>query len=68
VLGNPAQYTHTVGSGRVAVFRNGRRINGTWTRRSVHSGTVLRDYKGRPIPLSPGGAWFVLAATGTPLN
>lgn len=68
VLGNPAQYTHTVGSGRAVVFRDGRRIDGTWSRKSVNDGTALRTDGGAPIPLSPGGAWFVLAATGAPLN
>jgi hypothetical protein len=68
VLGNPAQYTHTVGSGRAVVFRNGRRIDGTWRRKSPNDGTVLRTKGGKPIPLAPGGAWFVLAKTGNPLK
>ena len=68
VLGNPAQYTPTVGSGRAAVFRDGRRIDGTWSRKSVNEPTILKTDAGAPIPLSPGGAWFVLAATGAPLN
>jgi hypothetical protein len=68
VLGNPAKYTHTVGTGRVAVFRDGRRIDGTWTRKSVDDGTVLKAKDGTVIPLTPGGAWFVLAAIGAPLS
>lgn len=68
VLGNPAQYTHTVGSGRAVVFRDGRRIDGTWHRKSVDDGTLLRTKGGKPIPLTPGGAWFVLAKTGNPLK
>lgn len=66
--GNPAKYTHTIGTGKVAVFRDGRRIDGTWSRRSLHGGTHLRDKHGKPIALAPGGAWFVLAATGAPLT
>jgi hypothetical protein len=68
VLGHPAKYTHTVGQGRVAVFRNGRRIDGTWSRASVNAGTKLRTSSGKPIPLALGGAWFVLVATGAPLS
>lgn len=64
VLGNPAQYTHTVGSGKVIVYRDGHRIEGTWSRRSVNDGTTLRDGSGKPIALHPGGAWFVLVAKG----
>lgn len=62
VLGNPAQYTHTTGTGKAAVFRNGRRINGTWTRKAVNDGTTLRDVHHKLITLAPGGAWFILTA------
>lgn len=66
--GNPAQWTHTVGSGRVVVFRDGRRFVGTWLRKAQKDGTVLRGHDGKQIALSPGGAWFVLTADGTPLQ
>jgi hypothetical protein len=68
VDGNPSQYTHSVGSGKVAVFRNGRRVDGTWSRPAVTSGTTLKDGHGAPITLAPGGAWIILVATGAPLN
>jgi hypothetical protein len=67
VLGNPAQFTYTVGSGAVAVFRDGKRINGTWSRPKTSSGTTLRTSTGRSLPLEPGNTWVVLATTGTPL-
>jgi hypothetical protein len=66
--GNPAQWTHTLGSGHVVVFRDGRRIDGTWSREAVKDGTTLRDTHGQPIALAPGGAWFVQTAMGTPLQ
>lgn len=68
VLGNPAQYTHTVGQGRAVVFRGGRRIDGTWTRHTAKDGTTLRGSNGKPIALTPGGAWFVLVNTSAPLT
>jgi hypothetical protein len=68
VLGNPAKYTHTVGTGKAVVFRNGRRINGTWSRASVNAGTSFKSASGQSIPLAPGGAWIVLVATDAPLN
>ncbi|MBV9594252.1 MAG: DUF3048 C-terminal domain-containing protein [Actinobacteria bacterium] len=68
VNGNPSQYTHSVGSGQVAVFRNGHRVDGTWTRASNSSGTTLTDGAGQPIALAPGGAWVVLVATGAALS
>lgn len=66
--GNPAEWTHTIGSGKVVVFRDGRRVEGTWHRPNVHAGTQLLDGHGKSIALTPGGAWFVQVATGTPLN
>jgi hypothetical protein len=66
--GSPAKVTHTIGDGKVAVFRNGRRIDGTWHRATVDDGTTLTDTHGKPITLAPGGAWFALVATGTPLG
>jgi hypothetical protein len=65
--GNPAWYQRTVGSGRVVVFRDGKRIAGTWHRPRAADGTQLLDPAGKPIPLAPGGAWFVLVNTGTGL-
>lgn len=65
--GSPAKVTHTIGQGKVAVFRDGRRIDGTWHRAAVGDGTTLTDAQGKPIALARGGAWFVLVATGTPL-
>ena len=56
-----------VGSGRVVVFRDGKRIDGTWKRPRAKDGTDLVDQHGKPITLAPGGAWFVLVNTGTPL-
>ena len=67
MLGNPAQYTHTIGHGRAVVFRDGRRIEGTWSRPAVDDGTTLSTTDGKAIALAPGGAWFVLVATNAPL-
>jgi hypothetical protein len=63
VRGNPSQYTHSIGHGRVAVFRTGHRIDGSWSRPTLTSGTTLKDSAGRPITLAPGGAWILLVAT-----
>lgn len=68
VAGNPNYYTETVGSGKVAVFRNGHRINGKWSRPKLASGTSLTNARGKPIALAPGGAWVVLVGTRTPLS
>jgi hypothetical protein len=68
VMGNPSQFTHTIGKGRVVVFRNGHRLDGTWSRPTGTSGTTLRSTLGRRIDLAPGGAWVILVANGAPLT
>jgi hypothetical protein len=64
VNGNPSQFTYTYGSGGVSVFRQGKRINGTWSRAHLASGTVLRTSAGKPLPLDPGNTWVVLVRSG----
>jgi hypothetical protein len=68
VLGNPNMYTHTIGTGKVVVFRNGKQVAGTWSRPSATAGTAYTDATGKPIALAPGGAWVVLVATNAPLS
>jgi hypothetical protein len=64
VLGNPSQFTYTVGKGKVSVFRQGKRINGTWSRPKASSGTTLRTTAGKVLPLAPGNTWVVLIRNG----
>ena len=67
VNGNPSMYTKSVGSGRVVLFRNGKRIEGRWSRRSLGAPTVFRDSSGRPLLLAPGGTFVALARPGAPV-
>jgi DUF3048 family protein len=68
VVGNVSKYTHTLGVGHVVVFRNGRRVDGSWSRKTATSPTTLTDKAGHAIPLSPGGEWIILVADGAPLT
>ena len=68
VNGNPAQYTSTIGRGPVSVFRQGRRVQGTWSRSRLTGGTSLRTSSGRTIPLDPGNTWVVLVRKGVPVQ
>jgi hypothetical protein len=68
IAGNPSQFTFTVGSGPVVVFRGHKRIKGTWTRRHLTDGTTLRTYSGKRIPLAPGNTWVVLIRKGIPVT
>lgn len=49
-----------VGSGPLAVFRNGVEITGTWQRSSLTSPTRLVSSSGATIPLLPGRTWVEL--------
>lgn len=68
VLGTPSVYTSTVGSGKLLVFRDGRVLAGTWARASVAGRTSYLTPDRKPLPLKPGGAWVLLAATGAPVS
>lgn len=67
VMGNPSQFTHSVGSGRVVLFRNGKRIEGKWSRAKAGDATTYTDLKGKPLLLAAGGEFVVLAASGAPV-
>jgi hypothetical protein len=67
VLGNPSQFTYTVGSGPVQVFRGGHVIKGSWSRKRLKDGTTLRT-RGHTIPLAPGNTWVVLIRKGIPVG
>ena len=67
VNGNPSQFTYTVGHGPAVIYRNGKRINGTWTRHKLSDGTVWRTNGGKQIPLAPGNTWVILVRKGIPV-
>jgi hypothetical protein len=66
VAGNPSQYTHSVGSGQVVLYRNGKRILGKWSRPNAASATTFTTLSGKPLLMAPGGVIVVLAAVGAP--
>jgi len=67
VNGNPTMYTRSLGAGRVVLFRNGKRIAGTWARPSIGAPTVFTDTAGKPLLLAPGGTFVALVRPGAPL-
>lgn len=67
VNGSPSSFTHTVGSGPAVLFREGHRIDGTWSRPSLESPTTFVDAGGATLQLAPGGVWVVLATQGAPV-
>lgn len=67
VLGNHTFDSATVGSGRVSVYRDGRRIDGTWRRPTAADPTHYLDPAGRDIVLRPGATWVLLVPRDGPL-
>ena len=66
VNGQPTMFTKSVGTGRVVLFRNGRRIEGTWTRKSISAPTRFTDAAGKPLLFAPGGMFVALVRPGSP--
>ena len=64
---NPTMYTKSVGSGRVVLFRDGKRIEGKWSRKSLGAPTRFTDTAGRPLLFAPGGAFVALVRSGAPV-
>jgi hypothetical protein len=56
--GNPKLEEVLTGTGKGAVFRDGRRVDVTWSRDDVVSSFTLRDASGAKIELSPGQTWI----------
>jgi len=54
-----------VGGGTAHVFVRGQRIDGTWSRSSIHGKWVVRDGGGVEIELTPGRTWVELAPPGS---
>jgi hypothetical protein len=61
VNGNPSQYTHSVGTGKAVLYRNGRMLVGTWSRPTPTSPTTFVDSTGKVLDQSPGSTYVLLA-------
>ena len=59
--GQPSYLTQTVGSGGVALYRDGRAVTGTWKRTSSTGAFTFLDRKGQQLPFKPGKTWVILA-------
>lgn len=55
--------TNTIGSGSFTLYRDGKAVDGTWTRPDTASATSYLDAAGTPVPFRTGQTWVVLAPT-----
>lgn len=67
VNGVPSMSTQSVGAGRVVLFRDGKRIEGKWSRQSIGAPTTFTDTAGKPLLLAPGGTFVALVRLGAPV-
>jgi Protein of unknown function (DUF3048) N-terminal domain/Protein of unknown function (DUF3048) C-terminal domain len=61
VRGAPSVQSDTVGSGAVAIYRDGRKIEGRWERTKASAPMRFSGKSGDLIALKPGQTWVVLA-------
>lgn len=61
VLGNPTPYTHTVGSGRAVVLRDGVAFAARWERATAQDGTTFTTSAGDELPFAVGPVWVIYA-------
>lgn len=52
--------SETIGSGTVTLYRDGKRLTGTWSRTKVSCELRFRDSDGKDILLKPGRSWILL--------
>lgn len=58
--GQPSLLSHTVGSGKFTLYRDGKAIAGTWNRTSA-TGPTSFTTAGKPVLFKPGKTWVMLA-------
>jgi len=56
------------GTGKAVVFKDGKRINGTWEKDTRTSRTIVRDTSGSEIKFDRGLIWFEILPTDGVLN
>jgi hypothetical protein len=66
--GNPSLLSHTVGSGLFTLFRDGRAMDGVWSRGAPDQPTQFLDTAGAAVPFKPGKTWVVLATQDTSVS
>ncbi|MDQ6658899.1 MAG: DUF3048 domain-containing protein, partial [Actinomycetota bacterium] len=59
--GQPSLLSHTVGSGKFTLYRDGKAIAGTWKRMSATGSTSFIGKAGKPVLFKPGKTWVMLA-------
>ncbi len=59
--GIPSFKSNSTGSGTFTLYRDGKALDGTWSRPDATSPTSYLDGAGNPVPFRTGKTWVVLA-------
>lgn len=57
---NQSKVSQTVGKGKATLYRDGRKLSGSWSRSKLSAPMELTDSSGKDIPLKPGRTWILL--------
>ncbi len=66
--GSPSYKTDTVGTGTFTLYRDGKAIDGTWTRTELDGPTSYLDAAGAPVLFKPGQTWVMLAPQNSTIS
>jgi hypothetical protein len=66
--GNLHMLYGTKGTGKATIFIDGKRSEGTWSKKSRTDRTIVKDAQGQEVKFNPGKIWFEIVAIGTPLT
>lgn len=58
--GNPVYKSVTTGAGKLTLYRNGKRLTGTWHRSATNKPFRFTDNHGEQLHLAPGKTWILL--------
>jgi Protein of unknown function (DUF3048) N-terminal domain/Protein of unknown function (DUF3048) C-terminal domain len=61
VNGVPSVVSETVGQGGVTIYRDGKKMDGSWKRVDLSAPLQFVDKSGKQISLSPGKTWLTLS-------
>jgi len=66
--GHSRPVVDSIGTGRAVIYREGHRIEGTWSKKYQIAPTRLLDASGAEIPLVTGRTFFQIVPTGTKVS
>lgn len=64
--GSPSYKSYTTGGGSFTLYRDGKAMEGTWSRPDTNSPTTYTTGVGTPAPFKTGRTWIVLAPEQIP--